>query len=100
MNTVNRRVCTAPLFKLVNPTVVEYTPIGRLYAAGLSATTTASAGPPGTSVPLVNEKLSQLEGLPADQAIRLVPTLVSVHSCELCLNGPPTGPLAVNPMRG
>ncbi len=64
-------------FDVANTTVSEYEPLLRLYALALRETVMLTL-PYGAKVPLVAEKVSQLEVLLADQAIATAPVLPSV----------------------
>ncbi len=56
--------------------------------------------PPAESVPLVLERLSQVEVVPSDQFKEEVPVLVKEKVCDGIVKGPPTGPLATAPLPG
>src|SRR4051812_29919001 len=75
-------------------------PIGRVSATAFKLTVTEAAGPPGVSVPPVEETLSQADVLTSTQFKALVPALVSVNKPDVTLKGPPTGPRLVNPLPG
>src|SRR5262245_3443036 len=75
-------------------------PIGRLVTEESSLAVTNAAAPPGTNVPLEGERFSQAAVLVWRQVKEFVPELVSVRVIELGENGPPTGPLLVNPLTG
>src|SRR5262245_59942206 len=76
-------------------------PIAMLVAmALLTLATTVAAGPPGVSEPPEGETVSQFDVFTSVQLKALVPALVRVKLIELGTNGPPTGPLLMNPLLG
>ena len=68
--------------------------------AALLIETVTLALAPGLSVPLVDERVTQLCAFAAVQLRGEPPELVSVYAIDEGLNGPPTVPEEVNPPAG
>src|ERR1700720_2026445 len=75
-------------------------PTGRMLAAAFTLTVTVTAELFGGSVPLVEETFSQEDVLIIPQLTVAAPALVIVKLNEAGVNGPPFGPVAVNPVAG
>src|SRR5580765_8337189 len=63
-------------------------------------TSTLAEGPLGTSVPPVDETLSQTDVLARVHDNEFVPRLLKVKLCVVKVNGPPIPPVALKPFAG
>ena len=84
---------------MANTTVSEYEPTGQTVRIGVKGTVMFCCCL-AARVPLVAEKVSQLEVLVADQTIATAPVLLSVYVWLEGLNGPPAPPLESIPTPG
>src|ERR1035437_1581858 len=97
-DSATERPWVTPVVWLLNHTVPWYVPAGRLPAGAAKLTVTAKAGASCVRIPFVADTASHAEVLLSDQVSVPAHAFVSENVSAIVLNGPPSGPLAANPV--